>query len=466
MKKMIAGILAAALIVTSFVFPTEIKHVEAALTTLPVETVNSPTEVFTKGAVASGKNLVTLPCNVESMYSFTLNEDGWFFVYNKYENYICILNVSLYNTPGMDQPLKNCGQVENSSDGLGAYANSNLNTGNAYAYYLSAGTYYIKLSTYYNTGYVYSAFLPASKVVNKSLIKEVKNDCASATIRVPYEKTGTSQMFASDIPAISETNQTIIDSNYWGPYSGAVTSATDTYTVTSNGTYTFRISLTESGWSNYPVMVKYTVKDLPGHSVNEVVTKKATPTTDGTYTYKCSTCGTVTNTKKIAKISSVTLSSKKYTFNGKTKKPGVTVKDSAGNVIPKSNYSVVYSNNKNIGKAKVTVTFKGNTYSGKVTKSFTIVPGNVKISGAKPSKKTVKLTWKGSKSTYTGYEITYKSASGKKITKTVKGGSKKTYTVKGLTKNRSYTFKIRAYKKVSGKTYYSKWTSKTVRTQK
>lgn len=64
-------------------------------------------------------------------------------------------------------------------------------------------------------------------------------------------------------------------------------------------------------------------------------------------------------TTKIAKPSSMTLSTSKYTYNGKVRKPFVKVKYSDGSVISSSNYSVTYKNNRNPGRATVTVTFKG-----------------------------------------------------------------------------------------------------------
>lgn len=83
--------------------------------------------------------------------------------------------------------------------------------------------------------------------------------------------------------------------------------------------------------------------------------------------------GTLTKTFTIKKASAktVTLSASSYTYNGKAKKPTVTVKNSAGKVISSSNYTVTYSNNTNAGKATVKVVMKGN-YTGTLTKTFNI----------------------------------------------------------------------------------------------
>ncbi len=74
-------------------------------------------------------------------------------------------------------------------------------------------------------------------------------------------------------------------------------------------------------------------------------------------------------------------------------------------------------------------------------------------------KKAATVTWQ-KKSGVTGYQIQYstskaKIAKGKKAN--VKGASKKSTTIKKLKSKKNYYFRIRAYKKVNGKTYYSAW---------
>lgn len=77
------------------------------------------------------------------------------------------------------------------------------------------------------------------------------------------------------------------------------------------------------------------------------------------------------NTKKEITASNVSIVNKNYTYTGKAIKPTVTVKDSKGNVISATNYTVACKNNTNAGTATVTVTMKGN-YKGTVTKTFKI----------------------------------------------------------------------------------------------
>ncbi|MBQ6843372.1 MAG: leucine-rich repeat protein, partial [Agathobacter sp.] len=67
----------------------------------------------------------------------------------------------------------------------------------------------------------------------------------------------------------------------------------------------------------------------------------------------------------------VTLSKSSYTYDGKTKKPSVTIKLGDKTLVKDTDYTVTYKNNKNIGKATVTIKGKGN-YTGTLTKTFTI----------------------------------------------------------------------------------------------
>ena len=65
----------------------------------------------------------------------------------------------------------------------------------------------------------------------------------------------------------------------------------------------------------------------------------------------------------------------------------------------------------------------------------------------------------------TGYEIQIKDGKKFKKLKTVKGKTLK-YTKSGLKKNKAYTFRVRAYLKKDGTTYYGKWVTITAKTKK
>lgn len=171
---------------------------------------------------------------------------------------------------------------------------------------------------------------------------------------------------------------------------------------------------------------------------------------------------TVTHPRPVA----VKLSSSVYTYNGKTRKPSVSVLDSAGEIIPPSCYSVSYaSGRKKIGRYKVTVVMKGD-YSGKLTAFFVIRPKSTSIS--KVTAATKGFTVKYGIQKVSGYQIQYGRKSSFKGAKTVKIRNYKT-TSKKITKlssGKKYYIRVRTYKKVGNRMYYSAWSKgKKVKTK-
>lgn len=168
-------------------------------------------------------------------------------------------------------------------------------------------------------------------------------------------------------------------------------------------------------------------------------------------------------------IRTVSLSSAAYTYNGKTKKPSVTVKDNKGKIISKSNYTVTYAKGrKNVGTYKVTVQFNGRPYSGTVSRTFKINPKSTSIKLEK-GKKEFTVKWKKVSKQASGYQIQYssnKKFKSKNKTITVKGYKKTSKTIKKLKKNKRYYVKIRTYKTVGKTKYYSNWSKvRTVKTK-
>ena len=193
------------------------------------------------------------------------------------------------------------------------------------------------------------------------------------------------------------------------------------------------------------------------------VTTKATTSKNGSVVKKCSVCGSQASKTTIYYAKKIKLSTTEYTYNGKAKKPTVTVYDYKGNKISSSNYEVTYKDNKKVGKATVTVKFKGGKYSGSLKTTFTINPKKTTVSKLTAAKKSLKVKITKQSSQVTGYEIQYSTSKKftKSTTKTKKVTSYKTtsVTLKSLKAKKTYYVRVRTYKTVNGKKYYSDWSS-------
>ena len=200
------------------------------------------------------------------------------------------------------------------------------------------------------------------------------------------------------------------------------------------------------------------------------VDQPATFAADGSKSNHCKNCETISEAIAIPRINSVKISATAYTYSGGVKTPPVTVKDANGNALHnKTDYIVQYaSGRKNVGTYKVIVTLKDN-YSGKKTLSFTINPKGTAISSLSKSKKAFTAKWKKQSAQTSGYQLLYSTNSKfKSRNKYVTVSSYKTTskTIKKLAAKKKYYVKIRTYKSVSGKKYYSGWSAaKTVVTK-
>lgn len=76
-------------------------------------------------------------------------------------------------------------------------------------------------------------------------------------------------------------------------------------------------------------------------------------------------------------------------YNGKAQKPSVKLTDKNGTVVSDKNYTVSYTNNKNVGTATVTVKGTGNGLSGTLSKTFMIRPKNLTVDDAYLSTTTI-----------------------------------------------------------------------------
>ncbi len=198
------------------------------------------------------------------------------------------------------------------------------------------------------------------------------------------------------------------------------------------------------------------------------VTKKPTYTAAGVGTY---TTKPFTNTafkKQTKKVSIAALprtSISKATvkaigdqvYTGSAIKPALTVKYKGTKLVKGTDYAVSFADNVKPGKATVTITGK-NAFKGKATVTFTILPKKVKLVSVKPGKTLLTVTWKKG-AAITGYEIEYslkKDFSKPKTVKVTAAATVKT-KIQKLKPGKTYYVRIRAYRKVGSKMYYSDW---------
>ena len=198
------------------------------------------------------------------------------------------------------------------------------------------------------------------------------------------------------------------------------------------------------------VIKAQTVINATGHKSSVwIVDKAASIGVKGSKHKECTVCKKVLETAEIPALSkisiskaSVTLSTSTYAYDGKAKKPGVTVKLNGKTLKNGTDYTVSYSNNTKVGTATVKITGKGN-YTGSVSKTYSI-KNNFK-----------KATVSGiSNKSYTGKNIT-QSITVKYNGKTLKNGTD--YTVSYSNNKKIGTATV----KITGKGSYTGTIAKT-----
>lgn len=175
-----------------------------------------------------------------------------------------------------------------------------------------------------------------------------------------------------------------------------------------------------------------------------------------------------TFTVKPRNLSSATisLSTSKYAYNGKDRKPGTTVKIKLSSTVTlkkDTDYTVSYSKNcKSIGVKTVAIKGKGN-YTGTIKKTYSVVPE--KASGVKVSKRTTSaltVNCIAAKTSGCNYQFLIKQYnSSKKAWENLssKKTSSNSVTFSGLTAGRAYKVYVRIYKTISSKNYTGAWSS-------
>lgn len=177
-----------------------------------------------------------------------------------------------------------------------------------------------------------------------------------------------------------------------------------------------------------------------GHAMGWVTLKTATAKKSGLISYCCQRedCEYEQKRQTTFPYKSIKLSATKIAYTGSAIKPAVSVVTTNGGTVGAGNYTVSYSSNKNVGTAKVHVTFF-NQYSGSLSATFKIVKGKqsisvpatsytLKKSDLKKAAITINLGASAKSSLSYSKSSSHLSVSGGKV-KVKKGTPKGTYTV-------------------------------------
>ena len=241
------------------------------------------------------------------------------------------------------------------------------------------------------------------------------------------------------------------------------------YTVSGNTTVTdigtYKITITGIGEYTGSVNVTYRLSCKHNYDEKWTVDKKANMKNAGKKSRHCTICNAKADEMVIQAIKTASLSKTSFTYNGKNRKPSVTVRDTKGNTLKKgTDYTVSYPKNcKKVGQYTVTIKFKGN-YTGSTKKTYCIHPKGTSLSEVKAKSKSFTAKWKKQTTQTRGYRLQY--ATDKKFKKNVKNVTIKknkttSQTVKKLKAKKKYYVRIRTYQtiKVNGKEkkLYSDW---------
>lgn len=156
-----------------------------------------------------------------------------------------------------------------------------------------------------------------------------------------------------------------------------------------------------------------------------------------------------------------------YAYTGAKVKPSVTVKYGKTKLKKNTDYTVSYTDNKNVGTATVTITGMG-TYEGTIVKNFKIVPPEPEnVSEYTKTASTITLQW-DKVSKCSGYIIYRASGDGdyKKVA-TIKSRKTTKWTDKKLEKKTKYSYIIQCYQQIDTTKYKSDYSEEvTIKTLK
>lgn len=149
-------------------------------------------------------------------------------------------------------------------------------------------------------------------------------------------------------------------------------------------------------------------------------------------------------------------------YTGSEVKPYIYVNSVGWNWFEQGyDYTVSYSNNVKVGTATAKIKFTNPNISGTKTLQFKIAVGSVEVENASVYSNYVELDWW----CYNDYSFkVYKYDSSSKKYVLLKSTKYNTFTDKDVKEFKTYKYKVRAYVKIDGTTYYGPYSDITVKT--
>lgn len=229
-----------------------------------------------------------------------------------------------------------------------------------------------------------------------------------------------------------------------------------------SGTYDRKShSITLNG--TYATSKVYYRTSKTGSWTTKAPTRKKAGTTTVYYKVTDANCSnTVTGTATIKigkkKVSALTYSEiSKKTYTGKKIVPALTVKHGSKKLTEGTDYTLSYSNNKNTGKATITVTGKGN-YKGTCKVYFYIVPKKVTIKSVAQYGTSVTVTIKKAATGASGYQYSWRKKGASSWSSS--NSKKKAIEIVGAWQSGEVLeCRVRPYVTVNGKKQYGSWSA-------
>ena len=157
------------------------------------------------------------------------------------------------------------------------------------------------------------------------------------------------------------------------------------------------------------------------------------------------------------------------TYTGKPITQEFTVTVGGAALTEDTDYTTSYSNNTKIGTATVTITGI-NRYTGSDTRTFKIIPEGTSLTTVTGGSRQFTANWKKQTKQTTGYLLQYSTSKdfplGNRGARRITSNKTLSATVKKLESGKNYYVRIRTYKLIDGRYYYSKWSEvKKVKTK-